>query len=64
MRAAIIASAVIAFGLSLSGCIAYDVASTAVSVTGTVVGTAADVAGAVVSAPFGHGDSDNKKKSN
>lgn len=63
MRAAIIASAVIALGLSLSGCVAYDIASTAVSVTSTVVVTAADVAGAVVSAPFGHGDSDKKKKS-
>ena len=61
MRTAIIASAVIAMGLGLSGCVAYDVASTAVSVTGTVVGTAADVAGDVVSAPFGHDDSDKKK---
>ena len=61
MRAVIIASAFIALGFSLSGCIAYDVASTVVDVTGTVVGTTAHVAGAVVSAPFGHGDSDKKK---
>ena len=63
MRAALIASAVIALGASLSGCIAYDVASTAVGVTTTVVSTTADVAGAAISAPFGHDDSDKKKDS-
>jgi hypothetical protein len=58
--------AVIALGLSLSGCVAYEVASTAVDVTasvaGTVVGTAVDVTGAVISAPFGHDDTDKKSK--
>jgi hypothetical protein len=53
---AVIVSAIIALGLSLSGCVVYDVASTAVDVTGSVVGAAADVAGAVVSAPFGSSD--------
>jgi hypothetical protein len=53
---AVIASAIIALGLGLSGCVAYDVASTAVDVTTSVVGAAADVAGAVVSAPFGSSD--------
>jgi hypothetical protein len=40
--------------MSLSGCIAYHVAATAVDATTTVVGGAADVAGTVVTAPFGH----------
>ena len=38
-----------ALGFSLSGCIAYDVASTAVGAATTVVGTTVDVAGDVVS---------------
>jgi hypothetical protein len=54
MRAAI-ASAIIVLGLGLSGCVAYDVASTAVDVTGSVAGTAADAAGDVISAPFSQG---------
>jgi hypothetical protein len=41
--------------MSISGCVAYDVASTAVDATTTVVGGAADVAGTIVTAPFGHG---------
>jgi hypothetical protein len=63
MRTAITIPTVIALGLSLTGCIAYEVASTAVDATTTVVGTAVDVTGAVVSAPFGHDDSDKKKAS-
>ena len=59
MRAALI---VLAAAFILTGCVAYDVASTAVSVTGTVVSTTADVAGAIVTAPFGH-DSDSEKHS-
>jgi len=51
-----IASALIVLGFGLSGCVAYDVASTAVDVTGSVIGTAADVTGDVISTPFGHGD--------
>jgi hypothetical protein len=62
MRAIITIPAVVALGLSLSGCVAYEVASTAVDATTTVVGGAVDVAGAVVSAPFGHG-SDKSDKS-
>lgn len=38
--------AVIAF--TLSGCLAYDVASTTVGAVGTVVGTTVDVAGSAV----------------
>jgi hypothetical protein len=43
----------------LSGCIAYDAASTVVSVGATVVTTTADVAGDIVTAPF---DSSEPKK--
>ena len=46
---------------SLSGCAAYAVASTAVDVTTTVVGTTAHVAGAIISYPFSSSDSDKKK---
>jgi hypothetical protein len=34
--------------LTLQGCIAYSVASTAVSVTGTVIETSADIVGGAV----------------
>jgi hypothetical protein len=45
----------------LSGCMAYDVASTAVSATTTVVGTTVDVAsGAVCTVACGSGDHDKK----
>ena len=40
----------------LSGCIAYDAASTAVHVGATAVSTTADVAGGIVTAPFDHDD--------
>jgi hypothetical protein len=46
--------------LGLSGCVAYDVASTAVGAAGTVVGTTVDVAGGVVSTVTG-GSDDAKK---
>jgi len=69
MRVLQVASAALLLALSLSGCVAYDVASTAVSVTGTavgaagtVVGGAVDVASAIVTAPFGSDDSDKKSK--
>jgi hypothetical protein len=45
----------------LSGCIAYDAASTVVDTGVTVVSTTAHVAGDVVTAPF---DSSDAKKSN
>ena len=61
MRAVLI---VIAAAFALSGCVAYEVASTAVDVTTTVVGTAADVAGDVVTAPFGHDDPPKKPDGN
>jgi hypothetical protein len=61
MRAIISISAVIALGISLSGCVAYEVASTAVDATTTVVGGAADVAGDIVTAPFDHGSDKSDK---
>jgi hypothetical protein len=64
MRAILILSAIATLGLGLSGCVAYDVASTAVDATTTVVGGAADVAGAIVTAPFGHDDKDDKSGKN
>jgi hypothetical protein len=60
MRAVLIVSAFMTLGLS--SCTVYHVASTAVDVTTTAVGTTVDVIGAVVTAPFGHGDSDKKSK--
>ena len=62
MRTAVITFVVIAAGVSLSGCAVYNVASTAVDVATTVVGTAADVAGDIVTAPFPSSDSDKKSK--
>ena len=47
----------------LSGCIAYDAASTVVDAGATVVGTTVDVAGDIVTLPFDSSNSD-KKKSN
>jgi len=61
MRAIISISAVIVLGLSLSGCVAYEVASTAVDATTSVVGGVADVASDVISAPFGHGSDESDK---
>ena len=58
MRIAL-AACLAAFGLS--GCAAYNVASTAVDVTTTAVSTTAHVVGYVVTAPFGHDHSDKKQ---
>jgi hypothetical protein len=63
MRILATAAAVIAGAACLSGCAVYEVASTAVDVTTTVVSTTVDVAGAVITAPFGHDHSDKKSKS-
>ncbi|MEJ1967608.1 MAG: hypothetical protein WDN03_03070 [Rhizomicrobium sp.] len=48
MRALLPVAVIVALGFSLSGCIAYDVASAGVSVATTVVSTTAHVAGDVV----------------
>jgi len=62
MRAIISLSAMIALGVCLSGCAIYHVASTAVDATTTVVGAGVDVAGAVVTAPFGHDSEKSEDK--
>ena len=61
MQAIIRLSAVIVLGFCLSGCAVYEVASTAVSATTTVVGGAANIAGTVVTAPFGGSDKSEDK---
>ncbi|HEY0266402.1 MAG TPA: hypothetical protein VGC16_06600 [Rhizomicrobium sp.] len=53
-----------ALAVLLSGCIAYDAASTVVDAGGTVVGAAGSAVGAVgdvVTSPFDGDDSDKKK---
>jgi hypothetical protein len=59
-RFAVVAAA----SLMLSGCLAYDAASTVVGAAGTVVGAAGSVVGAagdVVTSPFDKDDSDKAK---
>jgi hypothetical protein len=62
----IMASGVVAMlAVGLSGCAVVSAGSTVVgagaSVAATLVGTTADIAGDVISAPFGSTDSDRKK---
>jgi hypothetical protein len=57
--APVTAAIFVALTIFLSGCIAYDAASTAVDAGATVVSTASDV----VTSPFGSDDSE-KQKSN
>ena len=59
-RVLVTAAVFAALVLPLSGCIAYDAASTVVGAGVTVVRTTVDVAGDIVTAPFG--SSDPKKK--
>ena len=61
MRAVRIVASCLAAAVSLSGCAVYNIVSTAADVTTTVVGTTVDVASDIVTAPFGHSDSDKKK---
>jgi hypothetical protein len=49
----LLAAALAAMALGLSGCMAYDVASTTVGAATTVAGTAVDVTGDVVSGAAG-----------
>ena len=58
-RLAVTAAVFAGMAILLSGCIAYDAASTVVDVGATVVGTTVDVAGDIVTAPF---DRDEPKK--
>ena len=62
MRVPVTAAVFAAMAILLSGCIAYDAASTVVSAGSAVVGAGASVVGAagdVVTSPF---DSDEPKK--
>jgi len=65
MRVLLPIAVIAVLGFSLSGCIAYDVASAGVSVATTVVTTTAHVAGSVVSgaADTVSGSSDDDKDS-
>jgi hypothetical protein len=60
MRLAPIAAVVFA-GFALSGCLAYDVASTTVGAVGTVVGTTVDVASGAVCTVACNSDDDDRK---
>ena len=62
MRAIFALAALAALSTGLSGCIAYDVASTTVGAATTVISTGVDVAGDVVSgaASTVSGSSDSK----
>jgi|GEM_PF-2081906 hypothetical protein len=60
MRLAL-AAALTAAAFTLSGCMVYDVASTAVSATATVVRTTADVASDVVCTVACSSDDEKKK---
>jgi hypothetical protein len=62
MRARFIAAAAVTLGLGLSACAVIDAGSTVVGAGARVVGTAASVTADVVTAPFGSGDSGDKKK--
>ncbi len=62
MRVPVTAAVFAAMAILLSGCIAYDAASTVVSAGSSVVGAGASVVGAagdIVTSPF---DSDDSKK--
>jgi len=65
MRVLLPVAVIAVLGCSLSGCIAYDVASAGISVATTVVTTTAHVAGSVVSgaADTVTGSSDDDKDS-
>ena len=66
MRSFFVFGAIAILAIGLCGCAVMSaggaVVGAGVSVGTTVVGTAADVAGDVISAPFGGDDSDKSKK--
>lgn len=59
MRTVTVLGAIAALAMGLSGC---AVVGAGASVGATVVGTAADLAGDVITAPFGGSNSDKTKK--
>lgn len=61
IRVPVTAAIFAAMSAMLPGCIAYDAASTVVSVGASAVSTTATVAGAVVTAPFEGGGSEKEK---
>jgi len=65
MRVVLALGAIAMLAVGLSGCAVVSAGSTVVSLGAsmatTVVGTTADIAGDVISAPFGSDDSDKKK---
>ncbi len=66
MRILLVCGAIVALTAGLGGCAVVGAGAAVVGagaeVGATVIGTAADVAGDVISAPFGGDDSDKKKK--
>jgi hypothetical protein len=62
MRACFIAAAFAVLGLGLSACAVVDAGATVVGAGAKVAGTAVSVTADVVTAPFGSGDSSDKKK--
>jgi archaellin len=58
-RVPVTAAVFAGMAILLSGCIAYDAASTVVDAGATVVSTTVDVAGDIVTSPF---DGDDSKK--
>jgi len=62
MRFHFVFAAVAVLGLGLSACAVVDAGATVVGAGARVAGTAASVTADVVTAPFGSGDSGDKKK--
>ena len=62
VRVPVTAAVFAALAFVLSGCIAYDAASTVVDAGTSVVSTTVDVAGDVVTSPFDGSDGDSKHK--
>ncbi|HWF64954.1 MAG TPA: hypothetical protein VN685_10115 [Rhizomicrobium sp.] len=66
MRIVFAFGSIAALAIGLSGCAVVSAGAAVVgagaSVATTVVGTAADIAGDVISAPFGGSDDSDKKK--
>lgn len=62
MRTTAAILAVMGVGMGLSGCAVVSVATTAVDVTTTVVGTTVDAGSAVVRTATGSGNEDEQKK--
>jgi hypothetical protein len=62
MRACWTFAAIAVLGLSLCACAVVDAGVTVAGAGAHIVGTAASVTADVVTAPFGNGDTNDKKK--